>query len=183
MPEYRRVMIKGGTYFFTLVTYQRQKIFSSPPARVLFLKTIEYVYTYHPFTMEAYCLLPDHVHFLWQLPEEDADYSMRISSIKRHFSIKFRQQFNIPELENISRINRRESTIWQRRFWDHFIRDEDDLQRHIDYIHYNPVKHGLVNNVRDWQSSSFFDYVRLGYYDLNWGENIHFRDSLDSFGE
>ena len=183
MAEYRRVNIKGGTYFFTLVTYQRQRIFSIPQARHLLIEAIDHIYKFHPFQMHAYCILPDHVHFIWQLPENDADYSSRISLIKGRFSKHCVAQFGLPLPKDTSRTRRRELTIWQRRFWEHCIRDEKDLNQHIDYIHYNPVKHGIVRQVRDWSSSSFFDYVRSGHYEIDWGDSYQAVDSKLDFGE
>ena len=183
MPEYRRLRIPAGVYFFTLVTYQRKKIFSSPLARLLFFKAVDHVRSYQPFTMVAYCLLPDHIHLIWQLPEDDCDYSKRISAIKRRFSMKYRQRFNVPLPKNASRIKRRESTIWQRRFWEHFIRDEKDFEQHLDYLHFNPVKHGLVDQVRDWEDSSFKSFVKLGFYDMDWGGNYQNEKPNQYFGE
>jgi len=155
MPEYRRIVQKGGFYFFTIVTHQRQKLFLYPEAQSLLLKSIDHVRNYHPFEVKDFCILPDHVHFLWHMPENDANYSMRISQIKHHFSKQYEALFGLSIPKNTSRQKRREVTIWQRRFWEHWIRNERDLQRHIDYIHYNPVKHGLVNKVCYWESSSF----------------------------
>ncbi|NLN70694.1 MAG: transposase [Chloroflexi bacterium] len=183
MPEYRRVLIPGGVYFFTLVTYERRKIFSSPIARKLFFKAVEHVHSYHPFTIIAYYLLPDHIHFIWQMPENECDYSKRISAIKRRFTILYRQYVTVPLPENESRIKRRESTVWQRRFWEHYIRDQKDLDQHLDYLHYNPVKHGLVDQVKDWKASSFSRYVKLGYYDLDWGGKYPINDYKINFGE
>jgi len=183
MPEYRRIYVPGGLYFFTLVTYQRKKIFSSPLAQSLFLNAVNHVRSYHPFTVVAYCLLPDHIHLIWQLPEDDYEYSKRIGAIKRRFSINYRQCYHISAPEKSSMIKRREATIWQRRFWEHFIRDEEDLEHHLNYLHFNPVKHGLVKRVRDWEASTFTDFVKLGYYDLDWGGNYQIKEPDQYFGE
>ena len=183
MAEYRRVFIKGGTYFFTIVTFNRQKIFSSAQTRLLFLKAIDHVRSYHPFAVVAYCLLPDHIHMIWHLPEGDADYSKRINAVKRRFSIKYRELFDTLPPKSPAQMKRRESTVWQRRYWEHYIRDEIDFQHHVDYVHFNPVKHGLVSRVRDWDASSFFSYVKLGIYDLDWGDNIQSNEAGDRFGE
>jgi putative transposase len=183
MPEYRRIFIEGGVYFFTLVTYQRKRIFSSALARLLLLQAIEHVQSYHPFTVVAHCILPDHSHFIWQLPEGDSDYSKRISAVKRRFSMKYCQRFNIPSPKEPMKIKRREACIWQRRYWEHFIRDEKDFQRHFDYLHFNPVKHSLVNQVCDWKASSFFKYVELGHYDLDWGGYNHIDEGDQLYGE
>ena len=183
MPEYRRVFIQGGVYFFTLVTYERQEIFLVPEARALFIDSLEHVRKYHPFEVIAYCILPDHVHFIWQLPENDVNYSMRINLIKGRFSRRYAAQFGKVLSKTDSRQKRREVMVWQRRFWEHLIRNEDDLNRHIDYIHYNPVKHGVVSRVRDWESSSFHDYVIQGCYELEWGEGYQDEDKQIDFGE
>ena len=183
MPEYRRIYQPGGTFFFTLVTYQWQEIFISPEIRALFIECVQYVQQYHPFTTEEYCILPDHIHMLWRLPEDVYDYSMRIGQIKRRFSQQTTAKFGKPNSIGESRKKRRELTIWQRRFWEHLIRGEDDLNRHIDYIHYNPVKHGWVKKVRDWESSSFHDYVRNGYYDPDWGDVYDIDEKRYNFGE
>ncbi len=183
MPEYRRVKLKGGTYFFTLVTYKRQSIFLFHEAIVLLKKSIDHVKDYYPFSLEAYCILPDHIHLIFSLPEDDNNYSVRISQIKRRFSKQYNKKIGVLDLGNKSRQNRRELPIWQRRFWDHLIRDENDLEHHIDYIHYNPVKHGLVNRVHDWKYSSFHDFVEQGYYDLSWGEDNKIDVEKEGFGE
>ena len=183
MPEYRRIYQPGRTYFFTLVTYKRQEIFTTQEIRTLFISCVQYVRQYHPFTIEAYCILPDHIHMLWHLPEDDSDYSMRIGQIKRRFSQQYAGKIDNPIPISKSRRKRRELTIWQRRFWEHLIRDEDDLHRHIDYIHYNPVKHGWVTRVGDWEASSYQDHVRQGSYDPEWGDECAADANRYNFGE
>jgi len=183
MPNYRRVKIEGGTYFLTLVTYKREKIFLQSEARQLLLDSINHVKNIHPFYMKAFCILPDHVHLLWQMPEDDANYSTRIAEVKKRFSKHYLSDFGNLLSLNLSQAKRGESGLWQRRFWEHYIRDEEDLYRHIDYIHYNPVKHGLVDSVRDWPSSSFFDYVQEGYYEIGWGEGYRVDQEKFNFGE
>ena len=183
MPEYRRVKFKGAIYFFTLVTYKRQPIFSSTEPVSLLTKSIDRIKTYHPFNIETYCILPDHIHIIWSLPEDDHNYSMRIGQIKRRFSKLYAERFDLSIETNESRQKRQELPIWQRRFWEHWIRDENDLNRHIDYIHYNPVKHGLVSRVKEWKYSSFLEFVDLGYYELNWGENYKIYHEKYQFGE
>lgn len=183
MPEYRRSYIKGGTYFFTLVTYKRRKLFTDPKSRLLLLETIKHVMAYHLFTMVAYCILPDHLHMIWTLPDGDSNYSMRIGLLKAKFSKQYRQIGGYQVLPEYSRVKRREAAIWQRRFWEHLIRDEQDLERHINYIHYNPIKHGLVGKVKDWPDSSFSEYVELGLYDVDWGGDSKMEDKKVNFGE
>ena len=169
MPEYRRVYIEGGTYFITLVTYHRQPIFLDSKARIILRNAWKNVTQRFPFKTDAVCLLPDHFHFIITLPDDDYNYSMRIREIKRIFTRFYLSEKPNQMKRNRSRIHKHEATIWQRRFWEHTILDEDDFNHHIDYIHYNPVKHGLVKKVIDWPWSSFHHYVKLGYYDKNWG--------------
>jgi putative transposase len=169
MPNYLRLKIPGATYFFTVNTYQRQLILTSEIAR----KTLRVVWNdvsqRYPFKTEAICLLPDHIHCIWRLPEGDADFSIRWSEIKRLFSAALRTPISQTN-KSASRINRGESHIWQRRFWEHVIRDDTDYYHHLDYIHFNPVKHGYVRSVADWRWSSFHKYVSMGYYEKNWGQ-------------
>jgi putative transposase len=183
MPNYRRVKIEGGTYFFTLVTNQRQRLFSQGKARNIFLESVSHGREIHPFSTIAYCILPDHIHLLWELPIEDANYSLRISEIKKRFSKHFIAEFGNSNHVTPSQLRRGETGIWQRRFWEHYIRDEADLFSHIDYIHCNPLKHNLVDQVKDWSASSFFDFVKEGYYDIDWGFDIAKRLDTKIFGE
>ena len=117
-----------------------------------------------PFVIKAIVILPDHLHTIWHLPEKDMDYSSRWRNIKGYFSR------SLPKTEvcNKSRIKKNERAIWQRRFWEHTIRDEKDFQRHFDYVHYNPVKHGLVQRVCDWPYSTFHRLARSGIYPIDW---------------
>jgi putative transposase len=183
MPNYHRILEKGGTYFLTLVIYQRRKVFSTPEMRDLFRESVNHVMTFHPFSLEAYCILPDHIHLILRLPENDADYSMRVRLIKTRFTKGYLQHIDKIEPRGESRNKRREANVWQRRFWEHFIQYDDDLHRHIEYIHYNPVKHGVVGNVRDWPDSSFMDYVKAGIYDLEWGDAYGLPEDKFNFGE
>jgi putative transposase len=168
MPNYRRALEPGGTYFFTLVTDRRQRLFEDTTARQLLHNAIRLIQTEQPFDLKAIVLLPDHVHCIWRLPEEDADFSIRWACIKRHFT-KARITSGGQELP-ISRARRehREREVWQKRFWEHRIRNEEDLIRHVNYIHYNPIKHGLVRCPHAWPYSSFHRWVRDGYYREGW---------------
>ncbi|MBG0787654.1 MAG: transposase [Anaerolineaceae bacterium] len=183
MPEYRRVHLKGGIYFITIVTYNRQPLFRNNTARQILHDAWEDVAKRFPFSTVAVCLLPEHIHTLIQCPETDSDYPMRIREIKRLFTAGYKQRFGLPEVGTSSRASKNEAAVWQRRYWEHTIRDKNDLDRHMDYIHYNPVKHGLVQNVRDWEWSSFHRYVRMGWYDGNWGSNVDVRGLRGDFGE
>jgi putative transposase len=121
----------------------------------------------HPFTIIASVILHDHIHFIWALPPLSGDYSMRWRLIKSHFSHNFFPR-DIKS-ESASRQKKGEVDVWQRRFWEHLIRDEVDLANHVDYIHYNPVKHGLVKSPAEWEYSSFMKFVREGVYTVDWG--------------
>jgi putative transposase len=125
-----------------------------------------------PFKIDGWVLLPDHLHCVWTLPEGDANYSARWAIIKRHVS----KTCVSDTIINASRQKRGEAGIWQRRFWEHVIRDDADYIRHIDYIHYNPVKHGYVKRVADWRFSSFHRYVVCGVYLLDWCDDSLIRE-------
>ena len=137
----------------------------------------------YPFKIEAWVLLSDHLHALWTLPEGDANFSGRWAGIKRHVSQSCAALFTT-EAVNESRQKRKELMFWQRRFWEHQIRDEEDYIRHIDYIHWNPVKHGYVKKVTDWPYSTFHRYVKQGVYTVNWGGAVGLEEGHDEeFGE
>lgn len=167
MPRYKRAQQPGGTFFFTVVTYRRRKLFYDMNNRMILKKVIMEVQSTHPFNIDAWVLLPEHLHCIWTLPEGDMDFSKRWGLIKAKFS---------------KALSHPTTPVWQNRFWEHLIRDDRDLQTHLDYIHYNPVKHGLVESPKDWPSSTFHRYVQEGLYPLNWGEGVSFQ-STDKFGE
>jgi putative transposase len=165
--KYRRMNAPGGTFFFTLVTFKRMDIFAEEGAVEQLRQAFRYVMLRHPFTIEAAVVLPDHLHMLWHLPPGDSDYSSRWRLIKSHFTHRWEGGKYISS--NESRESKGEQAVWQRRFWEHLIWDDRDWQRHVDYIHYNPVKHGLVRAPGDWKFSSFHDYVKQGLYPPEWG--------------
>ncbi|VEP13581.1 transposase [Hyella patelloides LEGE 07179] len=169
MPNYCRVYIPGGTYFLTLVTYRRRPLFKNSSNINLLRSSIAKVKAKKPFKIIAAVVLPEHIHFVWQLPPNDSDYSQRISRLK----VLFTRAFKLNQISNIqiseSRRKHRESDVWQRRFWEHLIRDETDLQQHLDYVHYNPVKHGLVSCPHLWEYSSFSTWIKKGRYSQDWG--------------
>ena len=169
MAEYRRNYIPGGTYFFTVVTYQRKKIFASEFARKILWNAWQKVQEKYPFDMVAVCLLPDHLHCIWTLPEDDYAYSIRWAAIKGLFSRQYAAAGGSQDVRNQSRLKRGESAIWQRRFWEHTIRNQEDFNHHVDYIHYNPVKHNLAYSPIKWHWSSFQRYVKEGLYEPGWG--------------
>lgn len=171
MSNYRRIYIPGGTVFLTLVTYQRYPIFSKSENVSLLRHAVANIRSEMLFEIIGAVVLPDHVHFIWNLLNNDADYSKIIGKIKVLFTKSLGKNFDLPENLSKSRRKHRESNIWQRRFWDHQIRDELDLQRHLDYIHFNPVKHGLVSCPHFWQYSSFHKWVRQDVYSCKWSCN------------
>jgi putative transposase len=164
MPNYRRAKFEGGYYFFTVVTYQRRKLFTEELARECLRQAIDRTRNARPFEIIAFCLLPEHLHCVWKLPEDSADFSTRWASVKGLFSREYCRLKDHQDQANFSRERKGEVDIWQRRFWEHQIRDEDDLQRHVDYIHYNPVKHGLVTEVQNWPWSTYHRYLKQGFY-------------------
>lgn len=167
MPRYRR-QFAGSTYFFTAVAYQRRSIFCTPVFRNALRDAIHTVRLTRPFIVDAWVLLPDHMHCIWTLPDDDHDYSTRWEEIKRHLTSACRERLHDPRLLTRAARQRKESTIWQRRFREHQIRDESDMEKHVDYIHFNPVKHGQVRQVCAWPYSTFHRYVRAGMYSADW---------------
>jgi len=169
MPQYRRAITPGGTFFFTVVTCRRQPILTTLNARNILRRIVIDIKRKYPFEIDAWVLLPDYMHCIWTLPEGDCDYSKRWGLIKSGFTKSAKSFFHRGDWMNESKKKHREGTIWQRRYWEHEIRDEDDYVRHMDYVHYNPVKHGLVNFVGQWPYSTFHRYVRRGVYSNDWG--------------
>ena len=183
MPDYRRARTKGGTYFFTVVTHRRQPILTDEPIRAALRESIENTRKRLPFEIVAWVLLPDHLHCIWMLPDDDADFDKRWGMIKRQVSQVCGLQYNLTEWQNASRRSRNETSLWQRRYWEHQIRDETDLTRHIEYIHWNPVKHSLVRQVSDWPYSTFHKYVAQGIYPMDWAGNLTEKKNETGFGE
>jgi len=166
--RYRRAAIPGATYFFTVVTEQRCPIFQVPSAVSAFDEAVAAVCAHHNFTIDAQVILPDHLHPMWTLPYDDADFSTRWRLIKGRFTRSYLRTFGAPP-RSASRLAKQEQGIWQRRFWEHLVRDERDFGAHLDYIHYNPVRHGLVGAPRDWPHSTFMEWVARGAYEADWG--------------
>ncbi len=164
MPNYIRAKFEGGYYFFTVVTHRRRKLFLTSSSRDCLHEAIDLTRANHPFETVAFCLLPEHLHCVWKLPDGDADFSIRWASIKGSFSRAHLRLEGPKGTASPSRQRRGEAGLWQRRFWEHQIRDERDLQKHIDYIHYNPLKHGLVERLEDWPWSTYHRYRRDGFY-------------------
>jgi len=164
--DYRRSRQPGGCFVFTLVTHQRQKILTEEINIARINDAFKIEMAKRPFTIEAFVLLPDHLHTIWKLPDGDHNYSMRWSAIKRYFSTGC---VGVKHVLSDSRRQKREKAVWQRRFWEHTIQDEEDWRKHLDYLHYNPVKHGYVVSPKDWPYSSFHRCVQMGWYTAEWG--------------
>jgi putative transposase len=178
MPQYRRAHIPGCTVFLTLVTYQRSLLFSHPENVLHLRQALNRVLLEMPFQFVAGVVLPDHLHFLWTLPEGDSNYSGRVGRMKVLLTRSLRGKGCLPTTVSQSRQKHRESDVWQRRFWEHVIRDEADFRKHLDYLHYNPVKHGLVRCPHEWQVSSFHRWVERGMYAIDWGCGLENGESL-----
>jgi len=176
MANYRRNFIPGASYFFTLNLADRRLALLTEhivALRGAFRRTR----MRHPFAIEAIVILPDHLHAIWTLPRDDQDFATRWRLIKSDFSRA------IPRGESVSasRASKGERGIWQRRYWEHTLRDERDFSRHVDYIHFNPVKHGYVDRVKDWHYSSFHHLVRIGVYPDDWAGRA--TELMSEYGE
>lgn len=164
MSEYRRANVPGASWFFTVNLAQRKGNSLLVDRIDLLRAAFRAVRERHPFHMDAAVILPNHLHCIMTLPEGDADFSTRWNLIKGCFS----RAIGTGERISPSRAKRGERGIWQRRFWEHLIRDQDDFNRHADYVHWNPVKHGWVSRVADWPHSTFHEFVQRGIYPLDW---------------
>ena len=162
MVKYRRSNVTGGTYFFTLVLRDRKSDLLTKYIKQLG-DAMRHVKAIHPYKTIAIVVLPDHMHVMWKLPDHDCNYSLRWRCIKTRFA-KNLKMIGVNIVKNASG----ENMLWQRRFWEHLIRNDKDYERHMDYIHYNPVKHNLVSQVVDWPFSTFHRYVNNGILPHNW---------------
>jgi putative transposase len=176
VTNYRRNFVPGGSYFFTVNLADRRSRMLTEHINAL-RSAFRDVRTRHPFNIDAVVVLPDHLHAIWTLPEGDADFALRWRLLKSAFSR------SLPETEQVSasRQSKGERGVWQRRYWEHTLRDDADYAAHVDYIHFNPVKHGYVDRVKDWPYSSFHRMVRLGVYPQDWAGDQH--ESQRGFGE
>ena len=163
MPDYRRNRVRGGTFFFTVNLLERRSDLLVAHIDAL-RDAVRKSRLKRPFHIDAWVVLPDHMHAVWTLPPDDSDYSTRWKAIK----IAFAKSLPKTERRSPVRLARGERGIWQRRFWEHTIRDERDYAAHVDYVHVNPVKHGLVKRVVNWPHSSFHRLVRQGVYEADW---------------
>jgi len=165
--QYRRAFSPGGTFFFTVVTEGRRPVFVSDDVVEVLRCAFRSVRKSRPFQIDAMVVMPDHLHCIWTLPPDDADFAIRWRLIKTSFT-----RHCPPALHSVSspaRAAKGEQALWQRRYWEHLLRDENDYALHVDYIHYNPVKHGLATSAIDWPYSSFRRHIEAGIYQLDWG--------------
>ncbi|MBE9516632.1 MAG: transposase [Proteobacteria bacterium] len=173
--QYRRARMAGGSYFFTVNLLDRRQTWLVDYVDVL-RERVRIVKRHHPFHIDAMVIMPDHVHAIWTLPEGDADFSTRWGLIKAGFSKALPAQENVTR----SRAGKGERGIWQRRFWEHVIRDDDDYARHVDNIHFNPVKHGYVTRPVDWAYSSIHRWIEQGWMPADWAAAVEMESD---FGE
>ncbi len=174
MTNYRRNFIPGASYFFTVNLHDRRSRLLTQQIASL-RNAFRYTRLRHPFMLEAIVVLPDHLHAIWTLPEHDPDYATRWRLIKAAFS---RTQPH-GEPVSASRASKGERGIWQRRYWEHTLRDDDDFARHRDYIHFNPVRHGYTDEAWQWPYSSFRRMVQLGVYPTSWIRSVQAEDMLE----
>lgn len=159
MPNFRRYYIPNVIVFITGVTRDRIPYLGNKENLRLFWETMRCVQALHPFNLLAYVILPEHFHWLMRVDDEEGNFSVVLQSIKRNYTINFKKRHGITRSFN----------LWQARFWDHVIRDENDLNNHFDYIHWNPVKHGHVQKPEDWTQSTYPFWLERGYYEPGWG--------------
>ncbi len=168
MPNYRRAAIPGGLYFLTIVTHRRAPLFRDPTHVLLLRQALSQVKREAPFEILSAVVLPDHLHFLWSLPRGDSGFSARVGRMKILFTRALAEGGEVPRDFDGSRRRHRERAVWQRRFWEHWVSDEREFEFCLDYIHYNPVKHGLVSCPHLWPASSFRKWVKNGLYEEDW---------------
>jgi REP-associated tyrosine transposase len=168
--QYRRAFLPGGAFFFTVVTAERKPLFAEHKNVAILRAAFRTVRLQRPFILNAVVVLPDHLHCIWTLPPGDADFATRWRLIKTWFT-KHCDPAPCAAAEN-ARTSKGERFLWQHRYWEHVLRDETDYRRHVEYIHFNPVKHGYVKAPIDWPYSSFRRYVKTGTYPPDWGGNV-----------
>ena len=176
MTNYRRNFVPGGSFFFTVNLADRRQQLLTNHINAL-REAFRYATSRHPLTIDAVVILPEHLHAVWTLPDGDIDFPLRWRLVKTVFS----RALPSDETVSTSRKSKGERGIWQRRYWEHTLRDENDYARHVDYIHFNPVKHGHVGCVRDWPYSSFHRMVREGILPEDWAGDCEDDGAL--FGE
>jgi len=169
MPRYRRALVPGGTFFLTLVTHQRRPVFADVSVHPLLRAAIADARSRRPFDLIEIALLPDHLHLILGLPEGDADFSVRVMSIKAGFTRRWLDAGGIERAQSDSRVRQRYRAVWQKRFWEHCVSDETDLIRCRKYAWFNPVKHRLCACPHAWAHTTFHQAVRNGWVDVTWG--------------
>ncbi len=168
MSRYRRSLAKSASFFFTVNAYRRRPVLTHPDVRAALRAAIANVRNALPFRIDAWVLLPDHLHAIWSLSDNDALYGKRWGLIMAQVS-RVCAHLVIGDVDrSASRVRRREADLWQRRFWEHQLRDDVDFERHVNYIHYNPVRHGLVTRAVDWPYSTFHRFVGRGILPNDW---------------
>ena len=178
MPVYHR-NYEGEYFFFTIVTCNRVAIFDNARYRSMLAAAIRATHNDYPWEMTEIVLLPDHLHMMWKLPQDDRNYSRRISLIKRRFTKSYLASGGREASTSTSKQSQRYRGVWQKKFWEHTIRDAKDFKMHLDYIHGNPVKHNLTETPGDWAWSSFHRYVRLGTYESDWQGRVDLPGSVE----
>ena len=168
MANWRRAWWPGGTWFFTVNLLERRNNRLLVEQIDLLRQSVAKVQQAHPFAIHAWVVLPDHLHCILSLPEGDTDFPLRWRLIKSHFS----RALPVNERRSQTRLRHGERGIWQRHYWEHLIRDEQDYRRHMDYVHINPLKHGHVTRVADWPYSTFHRYVASGVYPPDWSKPL-----------
>jgi putative transposase len=167
--QYRRAFIPGGSFFFTLVTQGRRPIFTFNETVAVLRNAFKTVRASRPFEIDAIVIMPEHLYCIWTLPPNDANFATRWRLIKTWFTKHADPLLRAPI--DSARSHKSEQAIWQHRYWEHCLRDENDYLRHVEYIHYNPVKHGHAASPLAWPYSSFHRYVEAGTYTADWGQN------------
>lgn len=177
--QYRRAFVPGGTFFFTVVTADRKPVFAEQKNVAALRDAFRTIRLRRPFTLDAGVVLPDHLHCIWTLPPGDADFATRWRLVKTWFTKHCDSDTSsgYATLTRPTRTSKCEQAVWQHRYWEHMVRDDADYPRHVEYIHFNPVKHGYVKAPMDWPYSSFRLYVKAGIYPPDWGG-----DALDFDG-
>jgi putative transposase len=169
MPDYRRWFVPGGSFFFTVVVNRRKPLFADARAITLLGEKMRACFATWPVTVNAMVLLHDHLHAIWTMPPGDAEYPKRWGWIKKEFTKDWLAQRGGESSITVSQQAEGRRGVWQPRYWEHTLEDEVDFERHFDYIHWNPVKHGYVRCSHEWPHSSFHRYVDRGVYSQSWG--------------
>jgi len=169
MPNYRRYFVEGGTYFFTVKTEGKFPVFASDVQSALLGDVMREARVRWSFETVASVLLPDHLHVIWTLPSDDSGYSTRSAWIKKEFTKRYLESGGTEQLVSQSRQDNRRRGVWQRRFWEHLIDGDTELEAYVDYVHYNPVKHGYSVASGEWRWTTFHRWVERGAYAADWG--------------